>query len=365
MIADAGHEVLDLGTDRPTRSTTPTRRSRSQAVASGRADRGIIVCGSGAGVSVAACKIQRRPRGHDPRHVHGAPGRRARRRQRALPRRPRDRRGARGRDRRARSCGPRSPTRSATCAGARRSTRSSAPRARSSDRSAERSGCRAEPTDDLSSCATARPSGVSSGQHTSRTDLPLTENGREQGAGSWRERWRCGRSRSCCAARCGGPARRASWPGSPTWRRSDEDLREWDYGEYEGLTTPQIREDAARLEPVARRLPGRRAPDRGRRAGRPGDRAAARAADGDALAFAHGHILRVLTARWLEMESPRARGSSSARRDLRRSGIERETEVAPALEPASHEGERLPIAAHDWTRGPPCPAAIDDRVVSR
>jgi ribose 5-phosphate isomerase B len=57
-VADAGHEVLDFGTDRPDPIDYPDKALEvGHAVASGRAERGIIVCGSGAGVSVAACKI--------------------------------------------------------------------------------------------------------------------------------------------------------------------------------------------------------------------------------------------------------------------------------------------------------------------
>ena len=59
LIASLGHEVLDLGTD----STEPIDYPRKalevgRAVVSGRAERGVIVCGSGAGVSIAASKIR-------------------------------------------------------------------------------------------------------------------------------------------------------------------------------------------------------------------------------------------------------------------------------------------------------------------
>jgi ribose 5-phosphate isomerase B len=58
LIAELGHEVLDLGTDSAEPVDYPDKALEvGRAVASGRADRGIIVCGSGAGVSVAACKI--------------------------------------------------------------------------------------------------------------------------------------------------------------------------------------------------------------------------------------------------------------------------------------------------------------------
>jgi ribose 5-phosphate isomerase B len=58
LIKAGGHEVLDFGTDSPDPIDYPDKALEvGQAVASGRADRGILVCGSGAGVSVAACKI--------------------------------------------------------------------------------------------------------------------------------------------------------------------------------------------------------------------------------------------------------------------------------------------------------------------
>jgi ribose 5-phosphate isomerase B len=59
LIAASGHEVLDFGTDRPEPIDYPDKALEvGQAVVSGEAERGIIVCGSGAGVSVAACKIR-------------------------------------------------------------------------------------------------------------------------------------------------------------------------------------------------------------------------------------------------------------------------------------------------------------------
>ena len=58
-LADAGHEVLDLGTDTTDPVDYPDKALEvGRAVVTGRADRGILVCGSGAGVSVAAGKIK-------------------------------------------------------------------------------------------------------------------------------------------------------------------------------------------------------------------------------------------------------------------------------------------------------------------
>lgn len=59
VVADAGHEVLDLGTDTTDPVDYPDKALEvGRAVVSGKADRGILVCGSGAGVSVAAGKIR-------------------------------------------------------------------------------------------------------------------------------------------------------------------------------------------------------------------------------------------------------------------------------------------------------------------
>lgn len=58
LIEQLGHEALDLGTDSTEPIDYPDKALEvGRAVVSGRAQRGIIVCGSGAGVSVAACKI--------------------------------------------------------------------------------------------------------------------------------------------------------------------------------------------------------------------------------------------------------------------------------------------------------------------
>ena len=107
----------------------------------------------------------------------------------------------------------------------------------------------------------------------------------------------------------------------------DDDLHEWDYGDYEGLTTPEIRARDPDWNLWRDGCPGGETPGRDRRARRPRAGAACGAVDGDALAFAHGHILRVLTARWLR-DGGRRGGAVHARRG--RSvvlGHERETEV--------------------------------------
>ena len=59
LILGFGHEVLDLGTDNPEPIDYPDKALEvGRAVVSGQAERGVLVCGSGAGVSIAACKIR-------------------------------------------------------------------------------------------------------------------------------------------------------------------------------------------------------------------------------------------------------------------------------------------------------------------
>jgi probable phosphoglycerate mutase len=79
-----------------------------------------------------------------------------------------------------------------------------------------------------------------------------------------------------------------------------DDLLEWDYGDYDGLTTPEIREQRPDWFLWRDGCPGGESPDE---VAVRADRLIAelQGLDGDALLFAHGHILRVLTARWLEL----------------------------------------------------------------
>src|SRR5215472_15550682 len=95
---------------------------------------------------------------------------------------------------------------------------------------------------------------------------------------------------------------------------TDPDLAEWDYGGYEGKTTEQIRQqrpgwylwrDGVISGDAAH--PGETVQAVGARADRVLDRAAAFLPDGDVVLVAHGHVLRVLTARWLGLPPPDGR----------------------------------------------------------
>jgi broad specificity phosphatase PhoE len=164
-----------------------------------------------------------------------------------------------------------------------------------------------------------------SGQHTSNTDLPLTEDGRKRAAPL-----RDVLGRREFALVLSSPLRRAretcEIAGFADRAEIDENLREWNYGEYEGLTTPQIRELNPDWDLWTQGCPGGEKPDE---VGARADRVIARmrAADGNALAFAHGHILRVVTARWLQM--PVSAGARFVLFPGRIStlGFERETEA--------------------------------------
>lgn len=142
-----------------------------------------------------------------------------------------------------------------------------------------------------------------SGQHTSVTDLPLLPEGEEQARGlrepmgrrhlvevrvSPRERAR----------------RTAELAGLPV-DTVDEDLVEVDYGGYEGRTTPEISEELGRPwslwadGTVPGATPGETLAAVADRVDRVLDRVRPRLADGDVALVAHGHVLRILTARWL------------------------------------------------------------------
>ncbi|ALX04251.1 histidine phosphatase family protein [Aeromicrobium erythreum] len=93
-------------------------------------------------------------------------------------------------------------------------------------------------------------------------------------------------------------ARRTAALAGFTEATVEDDLAEWDYGDYEGLTTPQIRESVPGWTIWDHPVPGGETPDKvGARLDRVVERV--RATGGRVLVFAHGHSLRVLAARWL------------------------------------------------------------------
>ncbi|MFE0351266.1 histidine phosphatase family protein [Streptomyces griseoluteus] len=145
-----------------------------------------------------------------------------------------------------------------------------------------------------------------SGQHTSWTDLPLTEHGEEQARSL--TPLLAGRRFALTLTSPLGRARRTAELAGVTGAEPEPDLREWDYGGYEGITTVDIHRtrpdwdlwtDGAVSGPEGH--PGESPEQIGARV----DRVLARvekvldADNGDVLLVAHGHVLRVLTARRL------------------------------------------------------------------
>ena len=164
------------------------------------------------------------------------------------------------------------------------------------------------------------------GRHTGTTDLPLTEDGREQAAAALAPRLAGERFALVLCS----PLRRAretcELAGFGGVADTCPDLVEWDYGDYEGLTTPQIREIDPGWDLWRDGCPGGELPASvGSRVDRVLERFAA--TGGAGLAFAHGHVLRVLTARWLEMEPAAGARFRLAAAGVARLGWERETRV--------------------------------------
>ena len=164
-----------------------------------------------------------------------------------------------------------------------------------------------------------------SGAHTGRTDVPLTDEGKRRAAalGSLLRGHEFAQVFSSPLVRAQETCRIAA-PSGPV--KLDDDLLEWDYGRYEGLTTTQIRSLVPGWTVWMNGVPGGETIDEvAARARRAIERAAS--TGGDVALFAHGHFLRVLTACWLEL--PPAAGACFAlgTASVSTLGYERETPV--------------------------------------
>jgi broad specificity phosphatase PhoE len=164
-----------------------------------------------------------------------------------------------------------------------------------------------------------------SGAHTSRTDIPLTERGKE----------RATKIRDYLAQRkfslvLTSPLQRARETcriaGYADVAQIEENLREWDYGIFEGRTTADIRKDQPDWSIWDSPVPE----------GEPVEHVAARAqkvidralqVGGDVALFAHAHILRILAATWLGLEPRGGRLFALGTGSVSTLGYERETRV--------------------------------------
>jgi len=135
------------------------------------------------------------------------------------------------------------------------------------------------------------------GRHTGTTDIPLTENGRNVA-----RQWKPVASQQTFALVMTSPLQRAretcELTGLGQGAEIDNDLREWNYGEYEGLTIKQIQAQRPSWLIFTDGCPGGESPDQIQaRIDRVIKKV--RAVQGDVALFAHGHFLRSFGARWL------------------------------------------------------------------
>jgi broad specificity phosphatase PhoE len=143
-----------------------------------------------------------------------------------------------------------------------------------------------------------------SGQHTGSTDVPLTAEGCRQ-AEAVRPRLAGRRFALVLSSPLSRALQTCRLAGLGDEVQVRDDLREWDYGDYEGLTSKQVREERPDWYLFDDGCPnGETAPEVGARL----DRVVAelRDAGGDAAVFGHGHALRVLGARWLGLDPEQA-----------------------------------------------------------
>lgn len=138
------------------------------------------------------------------------------------------------------------------------------------------------------------------GRHTGRTDIPLTPAGENQAraAGLTLSGLRKGSALVLSSPRC--RAVRTAELAGLVVDEATEDLGEWDYGDYEGLTTPEIRKTVPGWTIWTHPVPGGESTDQvGARADKLLDRVRAALAHTEVILVGHGHFTRVLLARWI------------------------------------------------------------------
>jgi broad specificity phosphatase PhoE len=138
-----------------------------------------------------------------------------------------------------------------------------------------------------------------SGQHTGRTDLPLTPNG-ERNAQRLGERLKELTFAKVFTSPLQRASRTCALAGFEAVAEIDADLVEWDYGEYEGRTSAEIHAERPDWDLFRDGCPGGESPAQvGQRADRVVQRI--RGVSGNVLLFSSGHLIRVLAARWLAL----------------------------------------------------------------
>jgi probable phosphoglycerate mutase len=164
-----------------------------------------------------------------------------------------------------------------------------------------------------------------SGRHTGRTDVALTAEGERRAQALGRELM--GRSLTVWTSPLGRARETCRLAGFADGAKIDEDLLEWDYGIYEGRTTPDIRKETPDWSIWLSPIPGGESLEQvAARAQRVVDRAIA-AGDRDIVIFAHGHILRILAACWIGLPPITGRFLALDTASLSVLGYERQTPV--------------------------------------
>ena len=165
-----------------------------------------------------------------------------------------------------------------------------------------------------------------SGKHTSTTDIPLTEHGRERAVGL-REYLAGKRFDAVLVSPMARARETCAVAGYGDVAVVDDDLKEWNYGDAEGKTTPEMRalrgaDWSVWTSPI---VGGETVEAVGDRA----DKVIARAVEvgGSVALFAHAHILRILVARWIGLAATGGSKFALGTGSLSVLGFERETRV--------------------------------------
>jgi probable phosphoglycerate mutase len=170
-----------------------------------------------------------------------------------------------------------------------------------------------------------------SGRHTGRTDVPLTEQGRDEARDAARtlEGWSIAQAYASPLSR----ARETAELVSPACGIAlDDDLLEWDYGDFEGETTPQSRQRFPGWSVWTHPMTGGESfDDVGVRADRFLARVDRDVPAGNVAVFAHGHLLAILIARWCGLPAVEGRRFALATATVSLLGWHREDRVIRAL----------------------------------
>ena len=173
-----------------------------------------------------------------------------------------------------------------------------------------------------------------SGQHTGTTDIPLTDNGRRH-AEALGARLRGHEFAAVFASPLGRALETCRLAGFADRCVERPELVEWNYGEYEGVTTAEIRKTVPGWTVWTHDTPG------GETAAEVGARCDALIEellqlDGDVVLFAHGHILRVFGARWIDLPPQQGARLALSTGTLSILGWERDNRVLQLWNDGSH-----------------------------